>query len=178
MKRDYLKKPILTAVLFALGIVLPMLTGQIKEIGDSLLPMHLPVLFCGMICGWKYGAVIGAFLPFARSIIFSVPPIYPNAVWMSLELLTYGLTVGILYSFLKKLGLVGIYVSLIVAMLSGRAVWGISKAILLGIGGSTFGIEAFVAGAFLDSFLGIIIQLLVIPLSIRALEKSGLSFGK
>ena len=162
---------ILSAALLALGIVLPLLTGQIKEIGDSLLPMHLPVILCGMLCGCGYGAFIGAILPFLRSLIFTMPPLYPNAVWMALELMTYGLTVGILYALLKKRGVFGLYASLVGAMLCGRVVWGIAKAVLLGIAGKSFGISAFIAGAFLDSLLGIAIQLVVIPLVVRITEK-------
>ena len=173
MNRTVLRKSILAATLFAIGIVLPLLTGQIKEIGDSLLPMHLPVLLCGALCGWQYGAFVGFLLPFTRSLIFTMPPIYPNAVWMAFELLTYGLTFGIFYSILKKRGVIGIYTSLIGAMLSGRVVWGIAKAILLGVAGKSFGISAFVAGAFVDSLLGIVIQILLIPILIRIVERSG-----
>ena len=173
MNRTVLRKSILAATLFAIGIVLPLLTGQIKEIGDSLLPMHLPVLLCGALCGWQYGAFVGFLLPFTRSLIFTMPPIYPNAVWMAFELFAYGLTFGIFYSILKKRGVIGIYTSLIGAMLSGRVVWGIAKAILLGVAGKSFGISAFVAGAFVDSLLGIVIQILLIPILVRIVERSG-----
>jgi uncharacterized membrane protein len=81
----------------ALGIVLPFLTGQIKEIGDTLLPMHIPVMLCGLICGGKYGFAVGLVLPFLRSATVGMPPIYPNAVWMSAELATYGFMIGFLY---------------------------------------------------------------------------------
>ena len=86
----------------AIGMVLPTLTMQIKEIGDTLLPMHLPVLLCGLICGPWYGLVIGFMLPFLRSVIFGMPPIYPNAVWMALELAAYGAVIGLVYLCFKK----------------------------------------------------------------------------
>ena len=38
-----LKNLVLTAMFLAIGLVLPFLTGQIKEIGNMLLPMHIPV---------------------------------------------------------------------------------------------------------------------------------------
>ncbi|MDO4573109.1 MAG: ECF transporter S component, partial [Clostridia bacterium] len=41
----------LAAMFLALGLVLPFLTGQIPQIGNMLLPMHIPVLLCGLICG-------------------------------------------------------------------------------------------------------------------------------
>ena len=102
MQKEKTKRLVLSAVFLALGMVLPLLTGQIKEIGDSLLPMHLVVMLCGLVCGAKYGMAVGALLPFVRSITFGMPPLYPNAIWMSLELLTYGLVIGLIYSRAKK----------------------------------------------------------------------------
>ena len=40
----------LTAMFIGIGLVLPFLTGQIQQIGNMLLPMHLPVMLCGLIC--------------------------------------------------------------------------------------------------------------------------------
>ena len=64
MERDRLKRLVFAAVFLSLGMVLPLLTGQLKEIGDTLLPMHLPVMLCGLICGYGYGGVVGFCLPF------------------------------------------------------------------------------------------------------------------
>ena len=160
--KKYIIKPILAALFLALGMVLPLLTGQIKEIGDSLLPMHIPVMICGLVCGYKYGAAVGLMLPFLRSLTFSMPPIYPNAVWMAIELATYGLVIGFIYMKLSKNRL-SMYVALITAMIMGRVVWGVSKAVLLGLGGRSFTITAFIVGGFVDSLLGIVLQLVVVP---------------
>ena len=48
-----IKKLVWAAVFLALGLILPFFTGQIPEIGNKLLPMHIPVLICGFVCGWK-----------------------------------------------------------------------------------------------------------------------------
>jgi len=69
------RKLIFSAMFLALGMVLPFFVGQIKEIGDSLLPMHLVVMLCGLICGWKYGAVVGLILPPLRGLCFGMPPV-------------------------------------------------------------------------------------------------------
>jgi hypothetical protein len=144
---------------------------QIKEIGDTLLPMHIPVMLCGLLCGWQYGAVVGFILPFLRSFAFFMPPIYPNAVWMAFELLTYGLVIGLIYRLLNKKGIRAVYFSLIVAMLSGRVVWGIAKSLLLGVGTNGFTFKAFLIGGFVDSFLGIVLQLIIIPLILAVVIK-------
>ena len=53
-------------------------TGQIPAVGRMLLPMHIPVLLCGLICGWKYGLAVGAVLPLTRSLLFGIPTLYPR----------------------------------------------------------------------------------------------------
>ena len=161
----------LSAVFLSIGFVLPLLTMQIKEIGDTLLPMHIPVMLCGLLCGWQYGAAVGFVLPFLRSFVFSMPPIYPNAVWMALELLTYGLVIGLTYRLLNKKGIGAVFISLIIAMLSGRVVWGIAKSLLLGVGTNGFTFKAFLIGGFVDSFLGIVLQLMIIPLIFVVVKK-------
>ncbi len=55
MSINNIRKLTLTALLIALGLVLPFLTGQIQQVGSMLLPMHIPVFLCALICGWWYG---------------------------------------------------------------------------------------------------------------------------
>ena len=171
VKRFKTKKLVLAAMFLSIGFVLPLLTGQIKEIGDTLLPMHIPVMLCGLICGEKYGFAIGIILPFLRSVVFGMPPIYPNAVWMAIELATYGFVIGLMYSKMNFKNTKGVYISLISAMLIGRIAWGISKAILLGVGGKAFTISMFLVGGFADAVLGIILQLILIPFIMAILNK-------
>ncbi|MBO5261941.1 MAG: ECF transporter S component [Clostridia bacterium] len=171
MRKINLKRLTLASVLLALGMVLPLLTGQIKEIGDSLLPMHLAIMLCGLICGWKYGAVTGAVLPFLRSIVFGMPKPYPNAVWMSLELCTYGFVIGLLYSLSSKKPLWYLYPCLLASMVSGRIVWGIAKAVLLGIDSIPFTMEMFITGGIIDALPGIALQLILIPVIIAVYNR-------
>ncbi len=166
------KKLAVTAMLFAVGIVLPFMIGQIPAIGKMLLPMHIPVLLCGFIVGWQYGAVIGFLLPIVRGILFGMPPLYPNAVAMAFEMATYGFVSGFLYSHAKWQCTKMLYVSLIAAMLAGRAVWAFAEVVLLGIGGNMFTWNMFVAGAFLNAIPGIIVQLVLIPLIMVALKRA------
>ncbi len=158
-----LKNLTLSAMFLAFGIVLPMFTSQIKEIGDTLLPMHLPVLLCGLICGAKYGALVGLLTPLMRGMFFSMPPIYPNAVWMACELAAYGFVIGFLYSKFKKQNVLAIYISLVISQLAGRIVWAVVKTILLTASGKVFTFAAFLTGGFIDAAPGIILQLILVP---------------
>ena len=134
--------------------------------------MHIPVLLCGFIVGWQYGAVIGFLLPIVRGILFGMPPLYPNAVAMAFEMATYGFVSGFLYSHAKWQCTKMLYVSLIAAMLAGRLVWAFAEVVLLGIGGNMFTWNMFVAGAFLNAIPGIIVQLVLIPLIMVALKRA------
>ncbi len=163
MKEYNVKKLVLSAMFLAIGLVLPFFTAQIKEIGDTLLPMHIPVMFCGLVCGPWYGVVVGFVLPLLRSVLFSMPPIYPAAVWMAFELATYGLVIGLIYGMCAKKNVGTVYLSLIVAMISGRIVWGIAKTILLGLSDKMFSFQAFLTGGFIDAIPGIVLQLILIP---------------
>ena len=167
-----LKKTVLAALFLALGVVLPLLTGQLKTLGNALLPMHFPVMLCGFLCSPVLGGAVGLILPFLRSLIFSMPPAYPNAVWMAAELMTYGAVCGIFYRRVFKQSLAGCWFSLIIAMLSGRVVWGVVKALLLGVGQDAFSLSAFVSGGFLTAIPGIVLQLIIIPPIVRILSKN------
>lgn len=169
----------LSAMFVAVGMVLPFLTGQIPQIGNMMLPMHIPVLLCGMICGWQYGAVIGFILPLIRYIVFGMPILFPTGIAMAFEMMTYGFVIGIFYSTSRWKCIVSLYRALLAAMVAGRLVWAAVQMVLLGILGSTFTVEMFLSGALLNAIPGIIIQLVLIPTVMVALGKTGMvHFGK
>lgn len=162
----------LSALFLSLGLVLPFLTGQIPEIGNMLLPMHIPVLICGFVCGWKYGLLTGFITPLLRMMLFGMPPL-ATAIGMAFELAAYGTVTGLLYEKLPK-SKVRIYISLFSAMIIGRIVWGIVSIFIYGVSGAGFSWQLFIGGALLNAIPGIILQILLIPALIYALEKSGL----
>ena len=163
-----------SAMFLALGMVLPFLTGQIPQIGNMLLPMHIPVLLCGLICGWQYGALVGLILPLLRYAVFGMPKLFPTGISMSFELLTYGLVVGWLYMHSKWHCIRALYRCLLIAMVCGRAAWGIVQWMLLGASGTGFTVEMFLAGAVLNAIPGIVLQLILIPAVMLALHRTGL----
>ena len=165
------KKLVWAAVFLALGLILPFFTGQIPEIGGKLLPMHIPVLLCGFICGWKYGLLVGFITPLFRSMLFGMPPLL-TALGMAFELAAYGTVTGVLYNRLSK-SKMRIYISLVAAMIVGRIIWGLASVVLYGISGASFTWQIFLAGSFLNAIPGIILQLIAVPMLMLAFEKSG-----
>ncbi len=165
------KKLSLSALFLALGLVLPFLTGQIPQIGSMLLPMHIPVLICGIVCGYKYGGIVGLVLPLMRMMIFGMPP-FTVALAMTFELLVYGLVIGLCYEKLPKKN-INVYASLIIAMILGRMAWGIATIIILGVAGTAFTWPMFIAGAVTGAIPGIILQIVIIPPIVILLKKIG-----
>ena len=153
-------------------MVLPFLTGQIPEIGNMLLPMHIPVLLCGFICGPKWGFLVGGVTPIIRSLTFGAPLLYPAAVAMAFELATYGLVSGVIFGKSKKKNITATYSALIASMLAGRIVWGVVMAILLG--SAKFTLALFITQAFTNAIPGIILQLVLIPSVMLLLRRARL----
>ncbi len=171
MKKNTITNLVLAGLMLALGMVLPFLTAQIPQMGNMFLPMHFPVLLCGLICGWKYGGIVGFILPIFRSMVFGMPPMFPVAIAMAFELMTYGVVIGLVYGYLpKKIGWT--YVALIAAMIAGRLVWGIVQVVLLGLSAKgAFSLQMFLSGALLNAIPGIILQLLCIPVIMTLVQK-------
>ena len=168
------KRLVISALLLAAGLVLPFLTGGIPNFGRMLLPMHLPVLLCGFVCGWQWGLLVGFVTPLLRSVLFGMPPMVPTALAMAFELAAYGAVAGLCCR--RWHGNVqGVYLSLILAMLAGRLVWGlVSIPIYALLTEKTFTLAAFWAGGFVTAWPGIVLQIVLIPAIVLALEKAKL----
>lgn len=171
-KKMSAKKIAYSGLFIALGMILPYFTGQIPEIGRMLLPMHIPILLCGFICGPFYGMAAGFITPLLRSAILSMPPMFPTAAAMAFELMAYGGFAGFFFGKLpQKRGF--IYVSLIFAMILGRLVWGGVSIAMYTFTESPFTWQIFINGAFFTAIPGIILQLIIIPPVVMALKNMG-----
>lgn len=165
-----INKLVYASLFLALALALPFLTGQIPQIGAMLTPMHFPVLLCGYLCGWQWGMAVGFVAPLLRSVLFGMPVMYPMAVCMALELATYAAVSGTLYYSLPQKRYF-LYVSLVVAMISGRLVWGLACFLCAGLDVNAFGLSAFWTGAIAMSIPGILLQLLIVPVLVIVAEK-------
>ena len=162
-------KLVLAAFFLALAYVMPFLTGQIPSIGAMLCPMHLPVLLCGFLCGPAWGAAVGLIAPLFRSLTLGMPPLFPTALCMALELATYGAVAGLMHKLLPRKKPF-IYCSLLTAMIVGRLVWGVAMFVFVGIKGGSFTLAAFLAGAFTNAIPGIVVQIILIPVLVMILD--------
>lgn len=177
MKKYFAKNLSITAMCVAMGIVLPMAFHAIPNAGSIFLPMHIPILICGFIAGWKYGIICGILTPCLSSVLTGMPPAayLPS---MICELAVYGLVSGIMAQNLKIKNIyLNIYFSLITAMISGRVVMGIMNALIFRAGSYKFSI--WITASFITSLPGIIIQMIFIPAVILGLNKAEfIKFGE
>lgn len=171
-KMSAVKKSIITAVCIALCVVLPQAFHAIPNAGSIYLPMHIPVLLCGLICGWPYGLLCGLAGPALSALITGMPPaaVLPG---MMVECGVYGLAAGLLMQLVRTKRLYAdLYISLVAAMLLGRVVSGAAKALIFSAG--SYSMASWVAGSFVTALPGIIIQLALLPSIVYALMRARL----
>ena len=171
MKMSYVKKLVFTAVCAALCVVLPLAFHAIPNAGVVFSPMHIPVLLCGLVCGWPYGFVCGLLGPLLSSVITGMPPaaVLPS---MMVECGTYGLITGLMMRFIRtKSATADLYISMITAMALGRTVAGLAKSLIFSPGTAPF---AWVTTSLVAGIPGIVLQLVLMPLIILALTHARL----
>ena len=166
------KKSIITAVCLALCVVLPQAFHAIPNAGSTYLPMHIPVILCGLICGWPFGLLCGLAGPALSTLFTGMPPV-AYLPPMLVECAVYGLMAGLMMKVIRTGKIyVDLYASLIIAMLSGRIVAGLAKALIFAKGNITMG--AWATSYFVTSLPGILIQIVLIPTIVFALMKARL----
>lgn len=167
------KKLIMSAMIVAIGIILPILIRMIPNGGVLFSPMHIAPLLAGLVVGPIYGIIVGILCPILNSIISGMPQGL-TLIAMCFELPTYGLVSGLLMAVLKnKNSKVQVYSSLIGAMLIGRIVGGIVQAILLGT--QNYSLSIWATSYFLATAPAIVVHVLLIPIVYFALKKASLA---
>ena len=163
------KRLTLAAVCVALCVVLPIAFHGIPDAGSVFLPMHIPVLICGMICGWPYGLLCGFMGPLLSSVLTGMPPV-AYLPPMMIECGVYGLVSGLILKYVRtKNTYADLYIALVTAMIAGRVVSGIAKALIFTPG---MALSAWVTASFVTALPGILIQLVFLPSVVFTLMKA------
>jgi len=163
------------ALCLALAWLLPQIFHMIgmQQAGQIFLPMHIPVLIGGMVLGWQYGTLLGLLSPLLSFLLTGMPS-GERVVFMMAELMSYGMISGLLYQqFHIKDRMLGGYVSLLVAMIGGRIVYGLMLTLAAALFDIQMGGFAAVWAALVVGIPGIITQLLFLPALVRVVEKGG-----
>lgn len=160
------KEMVLSGLLLATGILLPMVFHMFGMTGPIALPMHIPVLIGGLLLPPGLALALGIITPITSSLLTGMPVLFPMAVIMAVELGMYGLTASLAT---RKLKLSPIP-SLIIAMIVGRIAAGLTVAVLVQLFGVKMDPIMYVKGAVVTGLPGIIIQLIFIPPLIYAIK--------
>lgn len=171
MKMTYTKKLVICAACIALCVVLPMAFHAIPNAGQVILPMHIPVLLCGLMCPWPYGFACGLLGPLLSSLTTGMPPaaMLPS---MMVECAVYGGIAGVMMRYVRtKKSWLDLYISMLTAMVAGRVVAGLAKAWIFTPGTAPF---AWVTTSLVTGIPGIAIQLVLLPILVTALTHAKL----
>ncbi len=155
-----------SAFFLALTVLLPIAFHQFGLAGRFFLPMHLPVLLAGFICGPVGGFLVGLTAPVISFLMTGMPPTYAIPL-MSIELPLYGLAAGLTYYNLR----LNIYIALVVSMIAGRLGFALGLLILGIFIELPYGIETYFKAVLVTGLPGIIIQLVLIPPIVAALKR-------
>lgn len=183
-----------TALLLALGVVLPIVFHAIPLGGRIFLPMHLPTFVAGLVLGPVAGLVVGAGSPIVSTLLTGRPiaPFY--MVPMVLELAAYGVIAGLLRPRFEAMlrgaragrepvgetrdgargggrSYAAVVLALVCAMITGRAVWMATVVWLAPLIGLTARTVAMAVAAIGAGWIGMAIQLVLIPAVVRAIER-------
>ena len=166
------KQSIITAVCIALCVVLPMAFHSIPQAGMIYCPMHIPVLICGIICVPQYAIICGIAGALLSSVLTGMPPA-ATLPSMLVELTCYALISSLLMKFVHtKKSVADLYISLIGALLIGRVIAGVVKALIFARGEIT--ITAWATSYFVTCLPGIIMQIILVPVIYASLVKANL----
>ena len=172
-KMSAVKRICISAICVALCCVLPTMFHTIG-LGTTFSPMHIPALLCGLICGPMYGALCGLIGPLLSSMITGMPGVamLPSMVP---ELIAYGLITGLGMKFVRTGKLTAdLYVSMGVAMVLGRVVGGIAKALFYMGTGTAFSLSMWASAYFVSTLPGIVCHLILVPVLVIALTRAKL----
>lgn len=166
------KRLCFSAIMLAVGIILPMAFHAIPDGGTIFAPMHLPVFITGFLCGPMYGAIVGLVCPLMSCLFTGMPSVafLPN---MMAELLVYGTASGIFFRIIKTGKIIpDVVITLVCSMLLGRIVGGF-VAYLLFLGGTrpSFSLPMVLTGYFVTCLPAIVIQILLIPTVVTIAKK-------
>lgn len=163
------KSLVIAALCMALGVVLPVFLHGVPNAGSVLLPMHFPVLMCGLMCGPVYGFLCGAGTPLLSALLTGMPgaAYLPS---MLCELSVYGLLCGCFSRLIHTRNrILNDVLALLCAMLGGRVVYGLVNALIFRAG--EYSLALWWSASFVTALPGILLQLVILPPLAASLKK-------
>lgn len=141
-----------------------MISGLDAAVGAALLPMHIPVLISGFLCGPAVGFAVGSLSP-VISFLISGMPTSTLLPFMVIELAVYGLVSGTLSK--TKLPL---FASVLTAQTAGRIARAMAVVFAIYIIGNESLTLASIKTFILSGIFGIVIQWVAVPFAVEKMK--------
>ena len=121
-----------------------------------LLPMHWPVLFIGLVYGWRSGLIAGAAAPLISFAFSGMPPAFmlPS---MMFELAAYGFLAGAF----REIFRLNVFVAMALALIGGRIIF---LAVTFATGAVTQTFGAYFMAAMVPGLYAAAAQLIILPI--------------
>jgi len=166
----------------ALGVVAPIIFHAVGggHLGPVFLPMYAPVLACALLTTPGVAFLVGLLTPALSSALTGMPPVLPTLPLMMAELSLMALAA----SLLRRKGRRHVVLALVVALLLGRVVMGLTvwamvgllpNALVEGLPPIMLNPLAYVAAATVKAVPGLVLNLLIVPAVVLAVERRSLA---
>ena len=152
--------------------VMGYLSGLGTTLGEIFLPMHLPILFIGLLAGPYAGAIAGACSPLVSFALTGMPG-SAMLPFMMLELCTYGVCSGLLRT--AKMPCIG---KVLIAQVSGRAVRAVALLLAVFVFHTTKLPISIIWNSIVVGIFGLVLQWTFIPLIMYRLNQNGSMTGR
>jgi len=149
----------------ALGIAIPVVF-HLVGLGKTFLPMHLPILVCGLLASPAVSFPVGVVTPVLSSALTSMPPMVPTALLMTLELGALAAAAG----FCRRVLRVPVVASVVLAIIAARLVGGLELLAIAPLMGLKQSFAVYLSQSVVLSFPGIILQLIAAPLAVAVID--------
>lgn len=134
-------------------------SGLGTSLGETFLPMHLPIILAGLLLGPYAAAVAGAASPLISFLLTGMPGTV-MLPFMCIELCAYGLAAGLMRN--VKMPTLG---KVVIAQIAGRA----ARALAIVLGANVFGSAINVSVIWTSITVGVFglaLQWVIIPLAV------------
>lgn len=167
------KKACLCSICTALCCILPLVFHALG-LGSVFSPMHIPVLLCGLLCGWPYGLFCGAAGALISSLLTGMPSTLQLS-YMIPELCVYGAAAGLLYRLIHTRSIYAdLYLSLVPAMLLGRVAGGAARMLFYLSASQPYSVSLWASAYLVETLPGAILHLALLPALVMILTRAGL----
>ena len=170
-EQDRLRLMVMNAVIMALALSLPVVF-HLVGLGNKFLPMLLPLLLNGFLSPVPWAVAVAGATPLVSALLTGMPPLYPPVfAVLSAEAVVLAGLAGFLYRATRR----RVLPSLIAAIVCGRlTAFGLSWLLA-----RQFELPPALSSAaiLIQGLPGVALQLLVVPLVVRALAgRKGILF--